>query len=97
MIVTNIEEEVALVHQLLSHPAGFEVGNSGVLQARQYDRPQANGCAFVVERERYRSGRRLAAECSEFKTAREAAECFVAIHHKIKLGLDFEKGEKASP
>lgn len=77
------EEEVQLVHNLLEHPAGFDVDIAGILWVRRYEHPK-----WAVEWET--SGKAADIHVEEFDTSLEAAVYFVNKRHEMKLGLDYD-------
>jgi hypothetical protein len=76
------EEEIQLVHNLLLHPAGFDIDIAGLLWVRQYEWPR-----WAVE---WEISGTTKVEVKEFDDALEAATYFVNRRHEMKLGLDYD-------
>jgi hypothetical protein len=77
------EEEIQLVHNLLLHPAGFDIDIAGLLWVRQYEWPR-----WAVEWEVHGH---TDLHVEEFDSALDAATFFVNMRHERELGLDFEQ------
>lgn len=82
----NKEDEIALVHLVITHPAGFDLDISGTLLIRRYEHPE-----WAVEEEVEYGGNVGKYKIKEFKDALEAAKYFVERRHAKECGLDFEK------
>lgn len=82
--VNFLIEEINLIHQMLLHPAGFEIGVSGILLVRKYEYP-----IWVVEYEDSPFVGKM--KCKEFDDPFEAAKCFCVMRFWFDLGLDYEK------
>lgn len=80
--MTNLEQEVEFVHQLLKHPAGYDVGCGGYLSIRRYEHP-----VWIIEF--YEEGADIPSFTKEFDSPLEAAKIFVTMRHELELGLDF--------
>ena len=83
----NKEEEIQLVHNLLLHPAGFDIDIDGVLWVRRYEHPK-----WAVEWSPPSDTSKV--EVQEFDNALDAAIFFVNMRHERQMGLDFEIAEK---
>ena len=83
----SLKKEIKIVYNAITHPAGFDVGCSGVISIRQYESP-----IWAVEWEEYCNP--YSVECKsiievlEFTNPMIAAECFVELRHKCNIGLD---------
>lgn len=81
----NKKQEIELVHDIITHPAGFDMGNSGILTIRQYECP-----IWAVEYETGLYPNKIL-DVREFSNPMVAAIFFVEKRHQLQLGLDFEK------
>ena len=79
----TIEDEIELVYDLLSHPAGFDIDIAGLLWVRQYEWPQ-----WAVEWNTPADTSKI--EVQEFNNALDAATFFVAKRYELGYGLDFD-------
>ena len=77
----DIKNEIKLVHEIITHPSGFDLDIAGILCIRRYEHP-----LWAVECEN--NEHKL--EVKEFDDPLEAATYFVEFRHKLELGLDFE-------
>lgn len=80
------EEEIEIVYQAITHPAGFDVDIAGVLLVRQYEHPQ-----WAVEWENYDNSHNREISVKEFDDPKEAARFFVEKRHEMEIGLDFDR------
>lgn len=82
-----MNDEIQMVYKLITHPAGFDVGNSGILNIRRYEYP-----VWAVEWEIFSSDRYT--EVKEFEDPMEAATFFIHKRYEMYLGLDLEVENK---
>ena len=87
IFVFNCKEEIDLVYNLIIHSAGFDVDIGGLISIRRYEHP-----VWAIEWEEYYNphdnGGTSEMEVLEFDDPHKAAECFVELRHKTKVGLD---------
>jgi hypothetical protein len=84
----TIDEEVKLLINFLSHPAGFDVGMGGTLQIRPIDE---NSPPEHWEVDWEEEDDNLVYEyAKEFSTLKAAVQFFVEKRHFMCSGLDFE-------
>src|SRR5882672_4752172 len=84
------QSEIELIYQFITHPAGFEVGNSSALLIRQLESGE-----WAVSWENYFNphDNYMKHEWEELIifNAWGAAECFVELRHTLFIGLDLEQ------
>lgn len=83
----NRDQEIILVHNLLRHPAGFDIDIAGLLWVRQYEWPQ-----WAVEWTDPSDTSKV--EVREFDNVLSAAIFFVDKRYEMELGLDIEQASK---
>lgn len=76
----NQQKEIELICQLLTHPAGYSIDNSGLICVRRYEHPM-----WAVEWENDYGK----LDVKEFDNPLDAATFFINKRHKMKLGLDY--------
>ena len=84
------KSEVDIVYNLITDPAGYDIGCSGRINISQYKRS-----IWTVEWEEYHNPHdnysKSEMEALEFDDPRKAAECFIELRHLAEIGLDFDK------
>ena len=80
------EEEIALIKNIITHPAGFNLGLHMLLTIRSHSDGfevawgKAAKCIDEYDKNYYK----------DFTDAQEAAEFFVNKRHELELGIDIE-------
>ena len=86
----TLEEEIKSVYDLITHPAGYDVGCSGLISIRRYEYPK---WAVEWEERSYLVNCPDRLEVLEFDDPMKAAECFVDLRHQVYVGLDYDSEE----
>jgi hypothetical protein len=94
--MTEKEQEIELVYQVITHPAGYILDLFGnMLYIRSYF--VATGMEYEVVWEEIMDGATVVDSFKQFLDAREAATFFVEKRYDMQLGIDIEhslmKGE----
>lgn len=77
------EEEIQLIIDLLSHPAGFDMSVAQCITIRPIDEncpPKRFEVMWFIDKPKYQ----------EFDSLKEAAKFFVKKRYELRNGLDFE-------
>jgi hypothetical protein len=82
----NLFDEINIVSQLISLPAGYDLGYGCLIGIKTYSHPK-----WVVEWEHWFHNEQRKLEFCEFDNAKDAAEFFVNKRHELKIGLEYER------
>ncbi len=92
--LVNEQCEIDLIWAMITHPAGFDIGCAGIVSIRRYEAP-----IWVVEWEEYNNPQdpncKILNEVLEFDDSKRAAECFVELRRKCKIGLDLDSPNRS--
>jgi hypothetical protein len=88
MTSEQINSEISHIVSIITHPAGYDIGNCGLICIRRYEYP-----VWAVEIESSTVENQPRIDVKEFDDPLAAATFFVKKRNELKIGMEYENGK----